>query len=101
MEIYSSNMDNLRTLLGVGRTDPTNGEIRQTGHFPAAAQKGVGPDRATLSSAASEAAVMTGADGVQTEKVAAVQAALASGTYSVSPAAVASKLVDSMLGARR
>jgi negative regulator of flagellin synthesis FlgM len=32
------------------------------------------------------------------DKVASIQAALAAGSYNVSPGAVASKLVDSMLG---
>jgi anti-sigma28 factor (negative regulator of flagellin synthesis) len=35
---------------------------------------------------------------VRAEKVAAVQAALAAGTYDVSASAVASKLVDAMIG---
>jgi anti-sigma28 factor (negative regulator of flagellin synthesis) len=35
---------------------------------------------------------------VRTDKVAAVQAALAAGTYDVPASAVASKVVDSMLG---
>jgi anti-sigma28 factor (negative regulator of flagellin synthesis) len=34
------------------------------------------------------------------DKVSAIQSALASGTYNVSPSAVASKLIDSMMGAR-
>ena len=101
MEIYN-NVDNLRNLLGIGRADPAGGELRPSGRSAAAATEDAGgADRATLSSAASEAAGMAGADGVRTEKVAVVQAALASGTYSVSSAAVASKLVDSMLGAGR
>ena len=37
-------------------------------------------------------------DGVRMEKVAAIQAALAAGTYDVPASAVASKLVDAMLG---
>jgi anti-sigma28 factor (negative regulator of flagellin synthesis) len=37
---------------------------------------------------------------VRMDKVASIQAALASGTYSVPVMAIASKLVDSMLGAQ-
>jgi negative regulator of flagellin synthesis FlgM len=39
-----------------------------------------------------------GDEAVRTDKVASIQAALAAGTYNVSSMAVASKVVDSMLG---
>jgi anti-sigma28 factor (negative regulator of flagellin synthesis) len=39
-----------------------------------------------------------GEDGVRTDKVAGVQAAIAAGTYNVPTSAVASKMVDAMLG---
>jgi negative regulator of flagellin synthesis FlgM len=54
-------------------------------------------DCATLSSAGSEVSTGSDSDGVRMDKVAAVQAALASGTYSVPASAVASKMVDAML----
>jgi anti-sigma28 factor (negative regulator of flagellin synthesis) len=45
---------------------------------------------------------MTAADsGIRTDKVAAVQAAMAAGTYNVPASAVASKMVDAMLGGDR
>jgi negative regulator of flagellin synthesis FlgM len=54
-------------------------------------------DRATLSSAGNEVSLESGSDGVRMDKVAAVQSALAAGTYSVPASAVASKMVDAML----
>ena len=58
-------------------------------------------DRATLSSAGSEVAQTSSGDDVRMDKVAAVQAALAAGTYSVPASALASKLVDAMLSGGR
>jgi negative regulator of flagellin synthesis FlgM len=55
-------------------------------------------DSATLSSAGSEVSLTAGDEAVRTDKVASIQAALAAGTYNVSSMAVASKVVDSMLG---
>jgi negative regulator of flagellin synthesis FlgM len=61
----------------------------------------LGSDRATLSSAGSEVSLTAADSGVRTDKVAAVQAALAAGTYDVPATAVASKIVDAMLGGDR
>jgi negative regulator of flagellin synthesis FlgM len=81
MDIRNS-LDSLRSLLG---TTP-------------ATTSALGADQATLSNAGSEVSLSAGTDGVRAEKVAAVQAALAAGTYDVSASAVASKLVDAMIG---
>jgi len=54
-----------------------------------------------LSNAGSEVSLTASEDGVRTGKVAAVQAALAAGTYSVPASAVSSKIVDSMLNGGR
>ena len=54
-------------------------------------------DSATLSSAASQMSQSATEDGVRMEKVNAIQSALAAGTYKVSSAEVASKVVDAML----
>lgn len=94
MEIRNG-LEGLKSLLGVNgapapATQGKAGSVAQGGAFSA--------DHATLSSAASQMAQAAGEDGVRMEKVAAVQAALASGTYSVPASAVASKLVDAMLG---
>ena len=53
-----------------------------------------------MSSAGSEVSLTAGDDGVRTDKVAAIQAALAAGTYNVPASAVASRMVDAMLGAQ-
>jgi negative regulator of flagellin synthesis FlgM len=67
----------------------------------AAAEGAFDADRATLSAAGSEVAQTAADGGVRMEKVAGVQAALASGTYSVPAQAVASKMVDAMLAGNR
>ena len=95
MDIRNS-LEGLRSLLGVNpstapapQSKPGSAAARASGSFDS--------DRATLSNAASEVSQSLESEGVRTEKVAAVQAALAAGTYSVPAAAVASKLVDAML----
>lgn len=55
-------------------------------------------DQATLSSAASLASQAASVPDVRQEKVAAIQAALAGGTYSVSSQDVAQSMMDHMLG---
>lgn len=97
MEIQS-NLDGLKSLLGVNQATSAS---TQTKGGAATATGGLGSDQATLSSAASEVAQVAGDDGVRMDKVATVQSALAAGTYSVSASAVASKLVDAMLGGGR
>jgi flagellar biosynthesis anti-sigma factor FlgM len=54
-------------------------------------------DSATLSSAASQMSQSAAEDGVRLDKVSTVQSALLAGTYQVSSAEVASKVVDAML----
>ncbi len=55
-------------------------------------------DQATLSAAASLAASAAPDSDVRMDKVAAVQAALANGSYNVPSSAVAGKMIDQMLG---
>jgi flagellar biosynthesis anti-sigma factor FlgM len=92
MEIRSG-LEGLRTLLGVDGTSPP--AVRGT---PSGSEAPAGADRATLSAAANQMAEPESGDGVRSGKVAAIQAAVAAGTYQVPAAAVASKLVDAMLG---
>jgi len=95
MEIRSG-LDGLNSLLGVNGANGA-GQSKSRGTAGAGA---LGADHATLSSAASEMSQAAGEDGVRMEKVTAVQAALADGTYSVPASAVASKVIDSMLGGK-
>lgn len=97
MEIRNS-FEGLKSLLGVnGAAAPPAAQGKAAG----VAQGGAfSADSATLSSAASEVAQAAGGDDVRMDRVASIQAALASGTYSVPASAVASSLVDAMLGAQ-
>lgn len=93
MDIRNS-FDGLRTLLGVNNTTQTTTAGKST---VSSGTSALGADSATLSSAANEVSQTAGGDSVRLDKVASIQAMLADGSYNVSPAAVASKLVDSML----
>lgn len=95
MDIRSS-LDGLKSLLGV---NPAAQPAVGTKGSVATGKSAMGSDHATLSSAGSEVAQTASDDSVRTDKVASVQAALAAGTYGVPPSAVASRLVDVMLGA--
>jgi flagellar biosynthesis anti-sigma factor FlgM len=97
MDIRSS-MEGLRTLLGVNQAAST---APQSKGSTAAAGSSFDSDRATLSSAASEVSQAASDEGVRTDKVAALQAALSAGSYDVPPSAVASKMVDAMLAGVR
>ncbi|MGA2276846.1 MAG: flagellar biosynthesis anti-sigma factor FlgM [Terracidiphilus sp.] len=94
MDIRSS-LDGLKSLLGTPAAAPAAQQQPKSGG--AANAGALNSDRATFSSAASEVSQTAGDAGVRMDKVAGIQAALASGSYDVSAAAVASKLVDSML----
>lgn len=94
MEIRNS-LEGLQSLLGVDTTATAGAEAKGR----AAQGSALGSDQATLSSAASEVAQTASGDDVRTDKVASIQAALAAGTYNVPASAVASKMVDAMLGA--
>jgi negative regulator of flagellin synthesis FlgM len=94
MDIRSS-MDGLKSLLGVDSTAPAAARPTRNTRTEESAP---GNDRATLSSAASEVSQAAGEDGVRTDKIASIQAALAAGTYAVPASAVATKVVDAMLG---
>lgn len=93
MDVHN-NLDGLTSLLGV-QTPSTAASSTRSGS-QAAANELTG-DHATLSSAASEVSLESTGDGVRMDKVAAVQNALAAGTYSVPASAVATKMVDAML----
>jgi flagellar biosynthesis anti-sigma factor FlgM len=94
MDIRSS-LDGLKSLLGV--TPPAPSAPQAKGNA-ATGGSGLGSDLATFSSAGSEASLAAAEPGVRTDMVSSIQAALANGSYNVPASAVASKVVDSMLG---
>jgi negative regulator of flagellin synthesis FlgM len=96
MDIRSS-LDGLKSLLGVTQPPPA-----ATPPKPAttAGPSALSSDSATLSSAGSHVAQTAADSDVRPEKVASIQAALASGSYNVPASAVASKMVDSMLAGK-
>lgn len=93
MDIRSS-MDGLRSLLGVSQ--PQASQTQQARQNPVT--DSFSSDHATLSNAGSLVSQSLTDDGVRTEKVDEIRAAIAAGTYSISASAVASKMVDAMLG---
>ncbi|HEY1253189.1 MAG TPA: flagellar biosynthesis anti-sigma factor FlgM [Terracidiphilus sp.] len=93
MDIRSS-LEGLKSLLG---TQATTSVAQPPKNPSTTSGSGLGSDSATFSSAASEVSQTAGDGGVRMDKVASIQAALASGSYSINPAAIASRLVDSML----
>jgi flagellar biosynthesis anti-sigma factor FlgM len=97
MDIRNS-LDGLKSLLGVDSMDPA--AARQS-RKPQAGFGDIGSDSATLSNAANEVSMAIQGDGVRTDKVASIQSALAEGTYAVPASAIASKVVDAMLGVTR
>ena len=96
MDIRNS-LDGLKSLLGVNPTAPSAAQSKSAA-ATATGGSALDSDRATLSSAGSEVSQAVSEEGVRPEKVAAIQAALAAGTYNVPASAVASKMVDAMLG---
>lgn len=95
MDIRNS-VDGLKTLLGVPSPAPAK-VAPQAKNEGTPAGSGLAGDHATLSSAGAEVSQASSGSDVRMQKVAAVQAALAAGTYSVPASAVAGKLIDSML----
>ncbi len=89
----NNNLAGLSNLLGISQADTLSlnrNRSAQTGSQDTG-------DRATLS-AASQIASAADDSSVRMDKVTAIQSALAAGTYNIPASAVASKLVDSMLG---
>lgn len=95
MDVRNS-LEGLKTLLGVNQTAGTGAPGVSRNQAPTAGSA-FDSDRATLSAAGSEVAQAAVDGGVRADRVAAVQAALQAGTYSVPAHAVAAKMVDAML----
>lgn len=88
-------------LTGVHSIVPTS--TQQSTNSPATSTESasLAQDQATLSNVGNGAAQMSSSDEVRMDKVTHIQGQLAAGTYNVSPSAVASKMVDSMLTNRK
>jgi negative regulator of flagellin synthesis FlgM len=95
MDIRSS-LEGLKSLLGTPAAAPSAAPPPKSG--ATAGGSALSSDQATFSSAGSEVSQTAGGTEVRMDKVASIQAALEAGTYNVSASAVASKVVDSMLG---
>jgi negative regulator of flagellin synthesis FlgM len=91
-----SGLEGLKSLLGTPVSE--TGSTQQTKNGASAAKSATQSDQATVSSAGSEISQMAGDSDVRMDKVAEIQAALSSGSYNAPASAVASKVVDSMLG---
>jgi flagellar biosynthesis anti-sigma factor FlgM len=95
MEIRN-NAEALKAFLGVSSPASTQAQqIRNNENN--IAQAGFAGDQATLSHAGTEVSQSAAQEGVRADRVAAVQQALAAGTYTVPASAVADKVIDSML----
>jgi negative regulator of flagellin synthesis FlgM len=90
-----SSLDGLKGLLGVTAPPTPSTQSKPSATAPPSA---LTSDRATFSSAGSQVAQTASDTDVRMDKVSSIQAALASGTYNVPPSAVASKMVEAMLG---
>jgi flagellar biosynthesis anti-sigma factor FlgM len=95
MDIRSS-LEGLKSLLGTQAPAPSTAPPQKSG--ATAGGSALSSDQATFSSAGSEVSQTAGGTEARMDKVASIQAALDAGTYNVSASAVASKVVDSMLG---
>lgn len=91
-----NHLDAVRSLLGVDATSAAS--VQPAKQAATASITALGTDQATLSSAGSTVLSTASGSDVRADKVAAIQSALAAGTYHVPASAVASKVVDSMLG---
>lgn len=98
MDIRSS-LEGLKSLLGTQAAAPAAVQSSKSA-AAAASTSALGSDLATLSSAGSEVSQTASGSGVRMDKVAEIQAALSTGSYNVSASAVASKVVDAMMGSQ-
>lgn len=90
----SNNLQALQQLFSSPEVTEAAGKTSAQGSQRAEAEG----DQATLSTAASMAAAAAPDSDVRMDKVAAIQQALASGSYNVPASAVAGKMIDQMLG---
>ena len=95
MDIRNS-LDGLKSLLGTTPATPV--DTQQAQNTTTTSASALGSDSATLSSAGSEMLLTASDSTVRADKVSSIQTALATGTYNVPASAIATKMVESMLG---
>lgn len=95
MDIRNS-YDNLKQIIG---TQSTSGATvsSKVGNSSTSAS-GFDSDQAQVSSAANLITLAASSSDVRMDKVQSVKSAIEAGTYNVDPSAVASKVIDNMLG---
>jgi flagellar biosynthesis anti-sigma factor FlgM len=94
MDIRNS-YDNLKQIIG---TQTATGTAASGRTGTKAASSSLDGDEAQVSSAASMITLAASFSDVRMDKVQSVKSALEAGTYSVEPSAVASKMIEYMLG---
>lgn len=95
MEIRN-NAEALKAFLGVSAPGSTQTPPVRSNEG-SGVQAALDGDQATLSRAGTEVSQSVSTGGVRADKVAAIQQALAAGSYSVPASAVAGKVIDTML----
>lgn len=91
-----SGLDGLKALLGAATAAAPGSSQSRAARQPESSP--VNSDSATVSSAGTEMAHATVESVIRADKVAEVKAALEAGTYQVPSSAIATKVIDSMLG---
>lgn len=92
-----NNIENLTQIFPAQAVSSVNQTNNQIAAQATSQNESAGSDRAQISVVATEASNATGASDIRLDKIAGVQEALQAGTYEVSPADLAKKLVSSML----
>lgn len=101
---YTNGMGDLKQALNSIMPNTATAEAQQVGLAKTSDNSGNAPsrelqdDEARLSSTSGLIAQALDASDVRTGKIQALQQAIASGTYNVSPSDVAEKMIDSLLG---
>lgn len=93
MDIRNS-YDSLKQVIGTQSATGTAASNRSA----KASSTGFDGDEAQVSTAANLVTIAASSSDVRTEKVQSVKSAIEAGTYNIEPSAVASKVVDYMLG---
>jgi flagellar biosynthesis anti-sigma factor FlgM len=92
--------NDINALNSITNVAPAGNQSGSASHAAPEQQSVPSVDRATLSAAGTGISQSSGNADVRWEKVAEIRQALADGTYNVPASAVASSIVDSMLGKR-